>query len=194
MPEGFILAGGRSSRMGRDKSLIEIGGETLLARAARGLSGSCGKVTVVYGQTQETIEGLAFVRDEFADRGALGGLHAALAACRSRIAIILAVDLPLVTSDAVARLAGIADSSSKYLAVVPRQADGRPQPLFAAYRSRFCAGPIGELIRSDPRASVRDFLDRINPRYVEQSKLSDDPDLLMNLNTPADLARLAGTV
>ncbi len=181
--EGFILAGGRSLRMGREKALLEIGGETFLARAARNLGSVFGTVTVVLSADSALETDLPVVRDEFPGRGALGGLHAALKNCNSKLAIVLAVDLPLITPDAVANLATLAESLAKFLAVVPRQSDGRPQPLFAAYRAKFCVRSLEEVINENPRASVKDFLDRIAPKYIDPSRLSADPDLLTNVNT-----------
>ncbi len=190
MPQGFIIAGGRSRRMGRDKAFIELDGVTFLERARAALAGVCETVSLVLNGEQEFDTQLPVVRDAFAGRGALGGLHTALANCSAKIAIILAVDLPLVTPESVENLLAAAEATPKFLAVVPRDGDGRPQPLFAAYRARFCAGPLEELMNRDPRASVRDFLDAINPKYVDQSKLSDDPDLLLNVNTADDLKQL----
>jgi molybdopterin-guanine dinucleotide biosynthesis protein A len=187
MFEGFILAGGRSTRMGRDKAFLEFDGETFLDRARAILEGVCGNVSVVLNQDQRFVTGIPVVRDEFEGRGALGGLHAALKSCQTQIAIVLAVDLPRVTPESVRNLADLAASFSKYLAVVPRQTDGRTQPLFAAYRARFCVPVIERLINENPTASARDFLDLIGPKYIDQSKLSDDVNLLLNVNSPEDL-------
>jgi molybdopterin-guanine dinucleotide biosynthesis protein A len=188
--EGFVLVGGNSRRMGTDKALLEIDGESLAARAVRTLRHVCGSVTLVFNADQAVDTDLPHIRDEFPGRGALGGLHAALKSSRARIAIVLAVDLPLVSTEAVANLVSIADSLPKFLAVVPRQADGRAQPLFAAYRPRFCLPHIEFAIAADPRASVRDFLDRIGPKFIDPSKLSADRNLLANVNTPEDFAKI----
>ncbi len=193
MPEGFILAGGRSLRMGRDKALIELQGKSFLDIAARNLVQVCGKISVVLSADSTLETEFPIVRDEYAGRGALGGLHAALKNCRSKIAIVLAVDLPLVTPESVANLASIAESLTRFLAVVPKQTDGRPQPLFAAYRAKFCVRTMEELINGDPRASVNDFLDRIAPKYIDPARLSSDPDLLVNVNTSEDLDALSRT-
>ncbi len=192
MPEGFILAGGKSLRMGRDKALLEFNGKSFLEIAARNLVHICGKISVVLSADSTLETDLPIIRDEFAGRGALGGLHAALKNCRSKIALVLAVDLPLVTPDSVRVLADLATSLPKYLAVVPRQSDGRPQPLFAAYRARFCAPTLESLIDDNPTASVRDFLDLIVPKYIDQTKLSEDENLLANVNCRADLELIRG--
>ena len=191
MPEGFILTGGKSLRMGRDKALLEFNGKSFLEIAARNLVHVCGKISVVLSADSTLETDLPIIRDEFAGRGALGGLHAALKNCRSKIALVLAVDLPLVTPDSVRVLADLATSLPKYLAVVPRQSDGRPQPLFAAYRAKFCVRSLEELINEDPQASVKDFLDRISPKYIDPVRLSSDPDLLVNVNTSENLDALS---
>ncbi|MBS1792533.1 MAG: molybdenum cofactor guanylyltransferase [Acidobacteria bacterium] len=186
---GYILAGGGSSRMGRDKYALELGGQTFLERAAGVLRGACGDVKVVLNQTQMIETDFPVVRDIFAGRGAPGAIHAALQDCATKYALVLAVDLPLVTAEAVARLAETALEANKFPACVVRQTDGRPQPLFAVYRVRYCLPALENLLNENPTASVRDFFDLAYPKFVEQRLLSDDEDLLLNVNTPEDLAR-----
>ena len=196
---GFVLAGGQSSRMRTDKAFLEIGGETFLARAVRTLQSVCeNRVTVVLNQTQKGFvgrlpAGVPHVFDVYENRGALGGIHAALTNCETKYAIILAVDLPNVTSETIKNLAGIALSSNKYIAVVPRQTDGRLQPLCAAYHARYCLPALENLMEENDSASVRDFLELIAPRFVDQNKLTGDGnggDIFFNVNHPADYQKI----
>lgn len=191
---GFVLAGGKSSRMKTDKAFLEIGGETFLLRAVGTLRVVCGnRVKIVLNSTQnDYIErlpsGVSQILDVYENRGALGGIHAALSNCATKYAIILAVDLPFVTAEAIGNLADSALSSSKYIAVVPRQNDSRLQPLCAVYHARYCLPTLENLMRENDSASVRDFLELIAPRYVAQNKLSADhsTDIFFNVNHPAD--------
>ena len=81
--EGFILAGGASSRMGRDKARLRLGAETFVARIARALAAIASEVSVVSARADAAEFGLPVVADIYSGRGALGGLHAALVACRA---------------------------------------------------------------------------------------------------------------
>ncbi|MDQ3712120.1 MAG: molybdenum cofactor guanylyltransferase, partial [Acidobacteriota bacterium] len=98
--DGYVLAGGKSSRMKTDKAFLEVNGETFLTRAIKTLSTICeNRVKIVLNKTQiNFIERLPanvpHIFDIYENRGALGGIHAALSDCQSEWAIVLAVDLP----------------------------------------------------------------------------------------------------
>src|SRR6185369_4343495 len=118
--EGFILAGGSSSRMGRDKAQLRIAEQTFLERIAGELLTFTDKVTMIGGAIVP--ERVNSATDVFGGVGALGGLHGALSACKSDWALVVACDLPFVTRELFAKLAMICGESE---AVVPVQEDGR---------------------------------------------------------------------
>src|SRR5437660_11975006 len=80
--EGFILIGGGSSRMGSDKAWLELGGSTFVERIAAALS-SVAETVCCVGAKKDNLPGVINVPDLFPGWGALGGLHAALAAAGS---------------------------------------------------------------------------------------------------------------
>lgn len=195
---GYVLAGGKSSRMQTDKAFLEIGGETFLSRAAQTLFETCeNSVKIVLNKNQANFierlpENVPHIFDRFENRGALGGIHAALTDCQTKYAMILAVDLPLVMPETIANLADITVSSNKFVAVVPRQTDGRLQPLCAVYQARYCLPVLEELLNENIGASVRDFLELIAPRIVDQNRLSAEQskDIFFNVNRPADFQQI----
>ena len=187
---GFVLAGGKSSRMGTEKHALEIDGETFLMRAVSVLKPACESVKIVLNQTQTLETSLPIVRDIYTARGALGGIHAALKNCDTKFAFMLAVDLPRVSTGAIENLAAFALSANRYIGFVPRQTDGRPQPLCAVYRVRYCLPTLEKLLGEKDSASVRDFLDLIAPKYIEAIRLSTDENLLFNVNFPADFQKI----
>ena len=199
--DGYVLAGGKSSRMKTDKAFLQIEGETFLARAVKMLETVCANpVVIVLNRTQtDFIERLPdcvpHIFDVYENRGALGGIHAALQDCRSEWAIILAVDLPLVTSEAIENLARIAFKSNDCAAVVPMQKDGRPQPLCAIYRSEDCLPRLENLLNEPASASVKDFLELVHTRFVGQDELatSESENLFFNINRPSDFQRLVSS-
>ena len=95
-----ILAGGKSSRMGRDKASLTLGHETFLQRIAAELD-ACGfqekYVSLGTGEKTEILipVGWTAVRDRYRDCGPLGGIHAALSACRAEWALFVSCDTPL---------------------------------------------------------------------------------------------------
>lgn len=92
---GYVLAGGRSSRMGRDKALLPLAGKPLVERAARKLQRLCAKVRVLSGNSELAVYA-PLVRDNFADSGPLGGIEAALLDSELAWNLILPVDMPFV--------------------------------------------------------------------------------------------------
>lgn len=195
---GFVLAGGKSSRMQTDKAFLDIGGETFLARAVKTLQTVCeNRVAVVLNQTQQHFierlpENVPHIFDVYENRGALGGIHAALTNCATKYAIVLAVDLPNVTAEAIENLINITLSSNKFIAVVPRQTDGRLQPLCAVYHARYCLPALENTLETNDSASVNDFLELVAPRHINQNKLTADDggDIFFNVNHPADYQKI----
>lgn len=187
---GFVLVGGKSSRMGKDKFTLELNGETFLTRAVKVLESVCQSVKIVLNQTQNVETDLPTVRDFYENRGALGAIHAALTNCDTEFALILAVDLPFVTTEAVKILQNFAVSQENLSAFVPIQADGRPQPLCAVYRVENCLPILEKLLAENKTASVRDLLALVSTQFIEQNRLSDDENLLFNVNLPHELAQI----
>lgn len=187
--EGFILAGGASSRMGADKAHLRLGGVTLVERAASALRAVSSGVSLVSSKTDAAAFGLPVVPDVFTGLGALGGLHAALARATAGWAAVLSCDLPFAAGALLERLA--AERAPGLDAVAPLQADGRPQPLCALYAPARCLPVIVELIRAGdlrPRA----LLSRVRTRWVSWEELKDlegSARFFQNLNTPEDFAR-----
>lgn len=187
--EGFILAGGASSRMGRDKSALALGGETFVERARRALSSVAPRVSVVSARDDQEDFGLPVVRDVYLGAGALGGLHAALGACRAPWAAVVSCDLPFASPELFARLASLA--SKDFDAVAPVQPDGRPQPLCALYAARASLAAAGRLLDAGelrPRVLLRE----LRTRWVAFAELSDLPRaelFFTNVNTPEEYER-----
>ena len=190
---GYVLAGGKSSRMKTDKAFLRVGGETFLTRAVKTLSTVCeNRVKIVLNKAQTSFveklpDQVPHIFDGYENRGALGGIHAALTDCQNEWAIILAVDLPRVTSEAIKNLAKIACSSKKFAATVPVQTDGRWQPLCAVYRAEDCLPKLESLLKETASASVKDFLKLVSSHFVEQNELAADEErenLFYNVNEP----------
>src|SRR6267142_5543586 len=131
--EGFILVGGRSSRMGTAKSRLQFGGQTSVERIAAELGIVTPRISLVGSGSAGFDPDLRIVPDTHQQWGALGGIHAALGACVSDWALIVACDLPFVTRDLCSRLLTLSRPELPE-AIVPIQPDGRPQPLCALYR------------------------------------------------------------
>ena len=181
--QAFILAGGASRRMGTDKSKLRLEQQTFTERIAETLLQITDSVSIVGRDSDES--SLPSVADVYPKWGALGGIHAALAACSHEWAIVVACDLPFVTSELFSYLAA---QQLDHEAVVPVQEDGRPQPLAALYRVDPCLRQATELIEAGRRRPV-DLLEAVNTRWVafdELRNFAQAQSFFVNINTPDD--------
>ena len=187
--EGFILVGGASQRMGQDKAQLRLGSETLLERIAAQLSAATSSVTLVGRPQTYQQHPLPNIRDIHEKWGALGGIHAALSAAKTDWIIVIACDLPFVTSGLFKKLKSFADESAD--SIVPIQPDGRAQPVCALYRRETCLPEIARLVSAGEH-TPRALLTNVRTRYVQFAELGDLPgaeNFFINLNTPEDFAR-----
>lgn len=193
---GFVLAGGKSSRMGADKAFLEIGGGTFLERAADALAPNCASVRIILNNAQRNFREkipakFECIFDFFENRGALGGIHAALKNCETEFAVILAVDLPFVSNEAIKNLTEIPLAAKEFAAIVPHQTDGKLQPLCAVYRTNECLPAVEKLLEKTDSASVRDFLKTIPAKIIAADFLSKSENLFFNINLPSDFENLS---
>jgi molybdopterin-guanine dinucleotide biosynthesis protein A len=130
----FVLAGGKSLRIGQDKAFLPWEGRTLLERALEATQAVASRTRIVGAKAKFEAYG-SVVEDVFVDRGPLGAIHAALSATDREFNLVLAVDLPFATPALLAYLIGRAHETP-CLATVPRPGGGW-EPLCAVYRREF---------------------------------------------------------
>jgi molybdopterin-guanine dinucleotide biosynthesis protein A len=182
---GFILAGGQSRRMGTDKSQLLIDGQTFVERIANELARVTTDISVVGAHAPNQ---LGAVADVYPEWGALGGVHAALSACSSEWALIVACDFPFVTASLFTLLGSMREG---FEAVAPVQEDGIAQPLCALYRVNRCLGRAQELIETGERKPIA-LLQSVRTRWVlfdEIASLAGAAQFFDNINTPQDYER-----
>ena len=185
----FVLAGGRSSRMGTDKAFVEFQGRTLLDRALSLVTVITPRVYIlgnraVFGAFGDVVE------DQYPNHGPLGGIHAALRASASDLNLFLAMDMPFVQERFLKYLVSEAEKCDAQ-ATVPRAA-GNWQPLCAVYRKAFA--DLAEPALQSGRNKIDLLFREVPVRVIEEDELEKAgfaPELFRNLNTPEDL-RAAG--
>jgi molybdenum cofactor guanylyltransferase len=189
MPEftGFVLAGGRSSRMGTHKAFVEFHGRTLLARSLELLRRLTAEVRIVGPKTSFAAYG-PVVEDMYPGRGPLAGIHAALSSSVTELNLVLAVDLPFVT-ESLLRFVLEQAAASPAMVTVPKIAGGY-QPLCAVYRRGFAS------VAQDALESGRNKIDALFSVSTTQvlensagSRFALTARMFENLNTPEDLRR-----
>lgn len=179
-----ILAGGKSSRMGRDKAFLEIGGRTLLGRQIDTLVAAGAEDILISGRTDVDYSacGYRVLTDEFPHAGPLAGIHAALKNSKRPLTLVLAVDLPEMNAMFLRSLLMAATDRG----VIPR-VDGQVEPLAAVYPHAALALARQMILQNN--FAVRSFTDAcVQAGLATYEEVSADfARLFKNLNSPEDL-------
>jgi molybdopterin-guanine dinucleotide biosynthesis protein A len=182
----FILAGGKSTRMGADKAFVEYDGRTLLARALD-LARSVTPDVRIVGGRKKFAPFARVVEDVFHDRGPLGGIHAALRSSPTELNIMIAVDMPFVSEAFLQYLIDEARVATPAMVVIAR-AEARWQPLCGIYRRAFAAAAEAALLAG--RNRIDPLFDASTTRAIDEEELRHagfSSAIFRNLNTPEEL-------
>jgi molybdopterin-guanine dinucleotide biosynthesis protein A len=185
---GVILAGGSSSRMGSNKALLSYHGGRLIESIYGKLASVFAEVIVVTNHP-EHYEFLPCtkVRDIFAGRGGLAGLHAGLSHSGSPAIFAVACDMPHLDEGFIRHMAGLADPAG---VVIPQGPDGL-EPLHAVY-GRGCLSAMEHCLANDER-KISSFFTRVAVTILDEEDIASfDPQFLSfrNINTPEDYYHL----
>jgi molybdopterin-guanine dinucleotide biosynthesis protein A len=184
---GFVLAGGKSTRMGQDKAAVTVNGRTLLEHTLAALREVCRDVSIL--GKQELYGSLAPVyEDIFPGCGPLGGIHAALSSSRTHFNLIIAVDTPFLSPQFLSFLAERAIASD--CVVTTPEIDDYTQPLCTVYSLDFL--PIAEQALRLGNYKIVPLFPKGRTLVIKEADLRQfafAADMFENLNTPQDLAR-----
>jgi molybdopterin-guanine dinucleotide biosynthesis protein A len=180
----FVLAGGRSTRMGTDKAFLQLKGKSLLANALE-LARSVTRDVRIVGDPAKFANFAATVEDTYRDRGPLGGIHAALTSSATELNLIIAVDLPLLRTQFLHYLSSIAERCDS-IVTIPKVA-AHYEPLCAVYRKPFSV--LAENALAANRNKIDALFAGISLRVISEEEL--DPNgfptaMFRNVNTPSD--------
>jgi molybdopterin-guanine dinucleotide biosynthesis protein A len=183
----FVLAGGRSSRMGADKALLSFGERNMLQRALETAAAVSQKAYIVGAGNLYGTFG-AVVEDIYPGCGPLAGIHAALASSGADLNLILSVDMPLMSDEFLRWLIKQAEATAE-LIVVPSAAGGL-QPLCAIYRRG--VADIAEQALRDGDYKVGRLFSRVPTHVIAEDEIISagfSPEIFQNINTPEEYAR-----
>jgi molybdopterin-guanine dinucleotide biosynthesis protein A len=182
-----ILAGGRARRLGgQDKSALIVDGLRFIDRQREALQPLTDRIVLV-GYRGAHPAPFPVEHDRWPGTGPLGGLATALLTATTDRVMVLACDLPCVTTQFLAFLADVDPGAT---AVIPI-CDGRWQPLCAVYARRAADTLVAALARGD--RAVAPAVSQLRPRLIgrdEWAPFDRSGHLLANVNTPDDLARI----
>jgi len=183
----YILAGGRSTRMGKDKAFLEFDGSTLLARAI-GLAKEVTDQVMIVGERSKFSAWGTVVEDVYKDRGPLGAIHAALKASATEWNLVMAVDMPFLEAAFVKWLVDKA-CVEKAMVTVPRAERGL-QPLCGVYGRNFAA--VAERSLEAGKKKIDPLFAEVETRIIEEDEVRRGgfpAGMFRNLNTPEEWRR-----
>jgi molybdopterin-guanine dinucleotide biosynthesis protein A len=187
---GAVLAGGESSRFGRDKALEVFHGSRMVDRCVQGLRALCDPVLVVANDLSPLLDvDAALVRDIIPRRGPLGGIYTALFFSPHPWVLVKATDMPYLEPALAERLVREA-LQDKADVIVPRTGPYY-EPLLAAYHVR-CLPHVARCIGDDKRQIIS-FYGKVRVRTLEETQwrpLDPRGRSFWNVNTPEDLQRI----
>lgn len=176
---GFVLAGGRSSRMGRNKALLPFRGRTLLDEVASSVRTAAGSVAIVGKPEIYQHMGFPVIPDLISESGPLGGIHAALSASEADWNLVVACDMPAVSAEILLQLMAASEESGADC-LIPSGPSGRPEPLCAAYHRRSL--PAIAIALDNEIRKVMDALKDLHVRIWPVTNAG----WFQNLNTPQE--------
>jgi molybdopterin-guanine dinucleotide biosynthesis protein A len=186
----IALAGGKSSRLGRNKLFEVIGGKTLFTRVISALALFKSEIIVVTSEQSSipgdiSYPGLKIVKDIFPGKGSLGGIYTGLATSKTLYNIVVACDMPFLNYDLLKYFAAIADGFD----LVAFNKVEKFEPLHAVY-SQKCIFPMEKLMQSKNNERIIEILPQIKVHKIGQEEIDRiDPHHLsfFNVNTEAEL-------
>lgn len=182
--DAYILAGGKSSRMGTDKGLLLFKGKTMIENIMNILTQAFERIIIVSNNIEYEKLGLKVIHDEIKDIGPAGGIHAALNDANTRKIFIMSCDMPFVTIDSILYM--IENSTGTQITLPVYR--GKIQPLFGVY-SKNCLPVWKQLIEQEItklQEMVTHFdLSKIN---VDHQKFFNEI-VLMNVNDKNDFSK-----
>ncbi len=183
-----ILTGGKSSRMGYNKSLATLGGKRMIEQVADKIADLFAAPPLLVTNTPDeyAFMGLPMTGDIITGAGPLGGIHAALRYTRLRHIFVFACDMPLISRELVRTMAARSDG---WDVVVPI-GEQRLEPLCAIY-SRRCLGAVEDTLARGDRRIIA-FFSNVSVTYVDIETLGalTSPESFQNINTPDELAAI----
>lgn len=187
---GIILAGGSSTRIGKNKAFLQLGSRSVIEHTISRVLGVVDDLLLVANNVEEyrdlPVEPMKLVQDLIPYRGPLGGILSGLEVSTTYINLIVACDMPFLNPFL---LNFLLTQIHGYDAVIPMTEAG-PEPLHAVY-TKSCVPAIKKAV-SQGETRVISFFDQVEIEYVDQETLQFyDPEnlSLFNINTLEDLER-----
>jgi molybdopterin-guanine dinucleotide biosynthesis protein A len=185
-----IMAGGKSSRMGVDKSFVPFNGRPMIEIVQERVANLGSETLLITNKPDEYAHlGLPMVEDMYPDHGPLGGIFTAVYAAISPHVLIVACDMPWLNRSLLQYMITLRETAD---VIVPRW-EKYPEPLHAIYSKR-CLPPIEEKLKAQ-RLKITGFFGQVAVRFVERAEIErydENGRSFANINSPDDLIEASG--
>jgi molybdenum cofactor guanylyltransferase len=182
-----VMAGGKSSRMGTDKSFVPFLGKPMIERVLTQVQGLANEMILITNNpVPYAYLGLPMAGDIYPECGPLGGLHTALHHAANDHVLVIACDMPWLQRPLLEHMISLRHTAD---IVIPRWLE-HPEPLHAIY-SKACLLPIENRLKARQFKLVGFFAD-VTVHYLERQTITQfDPEgqSFSNINTPEELQR-----
>jgi molybdopterin-guanine dinucleotide biosynthesis protein A len=185
-----VMAGGKSSRMGSDKSFVRLLNKPLIEHVLERVSGLGQNETLLITNrpADYTHLGLPMYGDVLPDKGSLGGIYTAIHYSSNEYTLVIACDMPLVNPALLRHMLSLlGEREDSYDVVVPR-VDGYPEGLHAVY-SKACLSPIRGRLEQGA-LKVIGFYGAVHVRYLDEpdyARIDPKGRSFLNINTPDEI-------
>lgn len=176
---GVIMAGGKSSRMGTDKGLMDFQGKPMIQYGIDLLSTFFKTVVISTNQDEYSQFGLTIIPDIHKNCGPIGGLHAVLSEIETEYAFLLSCDMPFVSTEVILK---IVDASEYQLATVP-VVGGKMEPLCALYSVQIL--PKIQRNIDNRNFKMMQLIQDCHPNFID----FDEINAFLNFNSKSDLLK-----
>lgn len=184
---GILLAGGMSSRMGREKGSMMLGKHMMYEYPLKVLESVCDNILISSNKALPDKVSYAMVSDEIVGIGPMGGIYTCLKHSSTDLNLVLSYDMPLINE---ALLLYLINHSSNWDILAPAMQTDRPEPLCALYRKSMLK--IFEGLIAEKQYAVHRVLSisRSHILHITPDLPFYRSDLFMNINREEDLAAL----
>ncbi|WP_438425864.1 molybdenum cofactor guanylyltransferase [Aquimarina macrocephali] len=184
---GIILAGGKSSRMGREKGLILLDGKPFIQHGIDALQPLVNTIIIVSSNSDYDVFEVDRVEDIIVESGPLAGLHSGLMHSKTEHNLVISCDVPLITTEFLKKLLYYKKEDYD---IVQFEAEGKSTPLIALYKKR-CADQCQELLANGERR-LRKLVSAVKTKTI--TVLDKELVLVTNMNTVEDLKTITNAI
>jgi molybdenum cofactor guanylyltransferase len=178
---GVILAGGKNSRMGSDKGMLEVNGIKIVERIIDVMKPQVNELIIISNGKNYDNLGYLIYSDLIKECGPMGGIYTALKYSKTEKILVISCDMPFVSENVLSRLANEAANAE---VVIPQHGIHKVEPLCAVY-SKSCFSKFADLIKNG-ELKLMDTLKYFKVKQIYFPEDEKPEHVFLNINTPAE--------